>query len=256
MSESTLHVEVAGSGPPIVFSHDGLTDSGSWDAQVDAFAPDHRVIRWDRRGYGRSPRPEAQYSSLDDLVALLREHADAPATLVGCSFGSMVTVHCALEYPDLVGAVVLVGPLVTGLPVTEHFNTRGGRGAADHTASDADLITYWTEDPWFTAEANTAARDRLRTMITASPQNLRPPIHLERIPDRLALGHLGEIGVPTLIVVGGQDIADVHAHSGALEAGIVDSTRVVLAGSGHLPHMEVPDAFNQVLRDFLAQNGR
>jgi 3-oxoadipate enol-lactonase len=59
--------------------------------------------------------------------------------------------------------------------------------------------------------------------------------------------------VPTLIVVGELDIPDVHAHSGALEAGVPGATRVVLRGSGHLPHLEVPEEFNRVVHEFLAK---
>jgi 3-oxoadipate enol-lactonase len=78
-------------------------------------------------------------------------------------------------------------------------------------------------------------------------------MELERQPERPALPRLGEIAVPTLIVAGEQDIADVHAHCGAVEAAIPGARRVVLPGSGHVPHLEVPEAFNRVLLEFLAE---
>jgi 3-oxoadipate enol-lactonase len=80
-------------------------------------------------------------------------------------------------------------------------------------------------------------------------------MELERLPERPALPRLGEIAVPTLIVTGEQDIADVHAHSGAIEAGISGARRVVLPGSGHVPYLEVPEAFHGVVREFLAGVG-
>jgi 3-oxoadipate enol-lactonase len=250
-----LHAQVTGNGPPVVLTHDGLTHSEGWDAQVAAWSTDHRVASWDRRGYGRSPRPTAQYSSIDDLAAVVRAASDGPAALVGCSFGSLVTLHCALEHPELVSKLVLVGPLLSGLPLSEHFLTRGGRGVPAPDAPDAEQIEYWSGvDPWFVAPTSTAARERLRALLTANPQNLHPPVELERLPEP-ALPRLGEIAVPTLIVVGEGDIADVHAAAGALEAGIRGATRVVLAGSGHLPHVEVPEAFNRVVHDFLTEDG-
>jgi pimeloyl-ACP methyl ester carboxylesterase len=217
-----VHVEIDGAGPPVVLTHDALTHSEAWDAQLPTWSADHRVAGWDRRGSGRSPRAPAQLSSIDDLATVVRAVSDGPAALVGCSFGSLVTLHCALENPELVSKLVLVGPLLS-----EHFLTRGGRGVPAPDAPDAEQIEYWCAvDPWFVAPTSPAARERLRALLTANPQNLHPPHELERFPEP-ALPHLGEITVPTLIVVGELDIADVHAASGALEAGIPGATRVV-----------------------------
>lgn len=238
-------------GPLVVLTHEGMAHSEAWDGQVAAWSADHRVARWDRRGYARSPRPTTSYSSIDDLAAVVRAASDGPAVLVGCSFGSLITLHCALEHPELVSRLVLVGPIVSGLPFSEHFLTRGGRGVPAPDAPDTEQIEYWSAvDPWFVAPTSTAARNRLRALLTANPQNLRPPMELERLPETPALARLGEITVPTLIVVGEQDIPDVHAHSGALDAGLPDATRIVLRGSGHLPHLE---AFTRVVHEFVTK---
>lgn len=65
------------------------------------------------------------------------------------------------------------------------------------------------------------------------------------------LARLGQIAAPTLIIAGEHDIPDVHAHCGAIEAGIPGATRLVLPGSGHLPHLEVPGEFNTAVLGFL-----
>jgi 3-oxoadipate enol-lactonase len=70
-------------------------------------------------------------------------------------------------------------------------------------------------------------------------------------PGRPALGLLPRIKIPTLILAGESDIPDVHAHIGAIQAGIAGSKRVVLINSGHLPHFEVPDLFNREVLNFL-----
>lgn len=165
-------------------------------------------------------------------------------------------LHCALEHPDLVSKLVLVGPLLSGLPLSEHFLTRGGRGVPSPDAPDAEQIEYWSAvDPWFVAPTSPAARERLRALLTANPQNLRPPLELERHPQTAALAQLEDVAAPTLVVVGEGDIADVHAAAGAIEAGIPGATRVVLPGSGHLPHLEVPEAFDALVHEFLAKGG-
>jgi 3-oxoadipate enol-lactonase len=244
--------EVAGSGSTIVLTHDGLLHREGWDAQFIAFADAHRVVRWDRRGYGLSDQPTGAYSSVDDLAGILRLLSDRPATLIGCSYGSLVSVQCALDYPELVGALVLSGPIVSGLGFSEHFMTRGG-----HRPSGVDMpadreIEYWSRiDPWFVAAENRAARERMHELLSANPHNLLPKAALERRPEEAALALLGHISIPTLIAVGDQDIPDVHAHAGAIQAGIPRAERVVLSGSGHLPNLEVPDVFNQIVLDLV-----
>jgi 3-oxoadipate enol-lactonase len=249
-----VHCDLTGSGPPVVLTHDGLLHSESWDAQVGEFATRFRVGRWDRRGYGRTARPAEPYSSAADLAAVVRAASDDPAVLVGGSFGAYVSVQCALDHPELVAALVLVGPVITGLPLSEHFLTRGGRLPGPDTPDEAQ-IAYWSEvDPWYTAPSSSTARARVRELLIAYPQNLRPPMRLERLAEQpAALPRLGAIAIPTLIVTGEWDVPDVHAHSGAIQAGIPGARRVVLAGSGHLPNLEVPDAFNETVLDFLAE---
>src|SRR5262245_36296051 len=65
-----IFYEVAGQGPAIVMFHDGLLHRETWDEQFASFAKNYRVIRWDRRGYGRSDIPKAPYSDIDDLLVL------------------------------------------------------------------------------------------------------------------------------------------------------------------------------------------
>ncbi len=240
------------SGPPIMLTHDGLLHRETWDAQFTTFAHHYRVTRWDRRGCGRSPAPQASYSSVDDLARIVRSVSDAPATLIGCSFGSLVSLHCALDHPQLVSALVLVGPIVSGLGYSEHFLTRGGHRPPAPDAPAATQLEYWTRtDPWIVAAGNDTARQRLRALLAANPHNLQQRVDLEQRPASSALKRLGQVSVPTLILVGEADIPDVHAHAGAIEAGIGGARRIVLSGSGHLPHLEVPDAFNQIVLEFL-----
>jgi pimeloyl-ACP methyl ester carboxylesterase len=65
---------------------------------------------------------------------------------------------------------------------------------------------------------------------------------------------LGQIRVPTLIVTGEADIPDVHAHSGAIEAGIPDARRIVVPGVGHIMYLEKPAEFSRLVIDFIKQN--
>lgn len=247
-----IFYEEAGQGAAVVMIHDGLLHRETWNAQFPVFAESHRVIRWDRRGYGRSDSPNAPFVHIDDLFELMTALGVERASLVGCSFGSLVATEFTLEHPEMVSSLVLVGPITSGFGFSEHFATRGGRGMPDRDAPADQKIEYWTsKDPWIMAPESTAARNTMRALLVANPQNLTGSGRFARFPGFTTRARLSEIGVPTLIVVGESDIPDVHSHAGVIQAGVSDSTRVVLAHSGHLVHLELPDEFNRVVLDFL-----
>lgn len=249
-----VYFEVRGSGPEIVLIHDGLVHHEAWDGQWEPLATNHKVIRYDRRGYGHSPAPTQTYSDIDDLAALLR-HVKAPkATIVGASAGGNLAIEFALAHPQSVERLVLVGPIVSGLAFSEHFQRRNAE-AFRPLAERGELaatIANWEKDPYLIAGSSTSAKKRLHDLLTANPQNLTRPGHLKRSTVPPALGRLGEIKVPTLIMVGEADIPDVHAHCGAIEAGIRGSKRVVVAKTGHLVFLERPDEFNRLVLNFVA----
>jgi 3-oxoadipate enol-lactonase len=175
------------------------------------------------------------------------------ATIVGSSHGGEVSINFTLEHPELVRRLVLVGAVVGGFPYSEHFLNRGapwsellGRGdvpgAARAIANDRYLI----------APGNDAARKKLLDLLLASPQDITHST--PAIPPKPALPRLGEIRVPTLLLVGDADIPDVHAHAGAIEAGIPRSTRIVIPGTGHLMYLEKPELFTQTVMRFLDAN--
>ena len=68
---------------------------------------------------------------------------------------------------------------------------------------------------------------------------------------KAALPRLGEIHIPTLLLVGDADIPDVHAHAGAIEAGIPSARRVVINDVGHLMYLEKPAEFSRIVIEFL-----
>jgi pimeloyl-ACP methyl ester carboxylesterase len=78
-----------------------------------SFPRTHRTIRYDQRGYGRSPLPQGSWSDARDLIGLLEDLGIQRAALVGVSQGGQIALELAVARPDLVDALVLVG---AGLP--------------------------------------------------------------------------------------------------------------------------------------------
>ncbi|WAJ46617.1 alpha/beta hydrolase [Mycobacterium sp. Aquia_216] len=114
---ATLHYQVAGEGPPLVLVHGASTDHSTWDCVVDDLASDHRVITYDRRGYGRSHHRPVRDSRIHarDLAVLLKQVAQQPAKVVGWSAGGNITLVAAVDNPELFSAVCVVEPPFHGL---------------------------------------------------------------------------------------------------------------------------------------------
>jgi 3-oxoadipate enol-lactonase len=74
--------------------------------------------------------------------------------------------------------------------------------------------------------------------------------------EKPALPRLHEIRAPTLLLTGDADIPDVHAHAGAIEAGIPGARRVVIEGVGHIMYLEKPAEFSRLVIDFIELNGQ
>src|SRR5881397_25842 len=109
-----LYQEEAGDGSAVVLIHAGICDSRMWDPQWETFPRDHRTIRYDLRGYGRSPLTPAPFSHARDLAALLDGLGVERAALVAASFGAQVALELAVARPDLAGPLVLAGASLPG----------------------------------------------------------------------------------------------------------------------------------------------
>jgi 3-oxoadipate enol-lactonase len=252
-----IYYESAGQGQTVVLVHDGVLDRQTWNDQFPALADTYRVVRYDRRGYGRSTAPTSSYSNIDDLLALFAALRIDHATLVGCSAGGGLSIDFTIAHPTLVQSLVLIGAVVDGLPFSDHYRTRGGHVPSIEQRNDAArMIDYWSSiDPYYVSPTNLAVRARIRGLMTASPRGVTGTDRFAQRPSWSTLKRLPEVHAPTLILVGEDDIADVHAHAGAIQAGIGGATRIVVPKAGHLVHMEQPAFFNIAVRDFLKVSG-
>jgi pimeloyl-ACP methyl ester carboxylesterase len=254
VKDGKLYYEMYGHGnETMVFIHDGLVHGEVWDNQFSTFADKFRVIRYDRRGYGRSPKPIKTYSNIEDLHKVFTFLKIDKAILIGMSAGGRLAIDFTLKYPDKVSSLVLVGAVVSGFSYSDHFLTRGGRlEAADYANLEKLLQYYVKEDPYEIAPQNTEVKEKLWKLMQGYPQNIDfSKNRLADQPERPAIEILNEIQAPTLIVVGEFDIPDVFVHAGAIEAGIPFAQKVIIPNAGHLVPIEQPKIFNEQVLNFL-----
>jgi pimeloyl-ACP methyl ester carboxylesterase len=254
-----LHREVVGEGPPVVLVHAGICDSRMWDPQWETFRLAHRVVRYDMRGFGQSPLVPGSYSPPGELIALLDELALGPAALVGASMGGGISLQVAVARPDLVSALVLVGSGVRGHDWSEYVTRSWAEEEAAFERGDLDEavevnLRTWVDgphrssdqvDPEIRRKVAEMQRDALELAV-ACPDAREEALVLD-VGDRL-----DEISVPTLVVVGEHDVEDVHVVAERLEREI-GATRVTIAGAAHLPNLERPREFDELVLAFLAE---
>jgi 3-oxoadipate enol-lactonase len=254
VKDGKLYYEMKGHGDEtIVFIHDGLVHGEVWDNQFASFSEKFRVVRYDRRGYGRSPKPEKTYSNIEDLYQVFTSLNIDKAILIGMSAGGGLAIDFTLAHPEKVSSLIVVGAVVSGFSYSEHMLTRGGRLKPEDYANPERLLEYLVkEDPYEIAPQNKEVKEKLWTLMQAYPQNIDfAKNRLAEPPERQAIGILKEIQIPTLIVVGEFDIPDVFVHAGAIESGIPNSQKAIIQNAGHLVPLEQPELFNQQVLNFL-----
>jgi len=105
-----------GDGPALILLHSGWGDSSIWGPMLDRLPARYRAIRYDQRGYGRSPAPQSPYAQLDDLVAVLDWHGVGEALVAGYSGGGGPAAGLALASPGRVRGLMLLAPGVQDYP--------------------------------------------------------------------------------------------------------------------------------------------
>ena len=248
VGQDKLYYEEAGEGPAIVFIHDGLVHSAIWEEQFTYYSKDHRVIRYDRRGYGNSSAGTEEFSNIDDLNTLFNYLKVDNACLIGMSSGGRMAIDFTLQHPEKVNSLVLVGAVVGGFSSTQHLYTRGGTAPKNFDNDEQLREHYITKDPYEIYSGNVLIKEKVMKIIKKFPMKGGDNLAKREKP---GLQRLNEIKVPTIIIVGEHDIPDVHAHAGAINAGIANSTRKIILKAGHLVPFEQPDEFNKCLDEFL-----
>jgi pimeloyl-ACP methyl ester carboxylesterase len=256
-----LYYETRGEGHPLLLSHAGIADRRMWDDQIEVFAQRYRVVRYDHRGFGRSELPPAPYAFHEDLYGVLRALGIERAYLIGVSIGGAAVIDFTLAHPEMVDALITVGAGVSGLEVPNTAEEMAlferveqAIEAGDLDGANAQEVHIWVDGPRRSPEqVDPRVRERVSEMnrptFDRTPEQQEKAKHQSLDPP--AAGRLSEIHVPTLVIVGDQDVSDVQLTADRLAAEIPGARKVVMQGTAHVPNMEQPEEFNRIVLDFL-----
>jgi 3-oxoadipate enol-lactonase len=239
-----LWYDVTGEGDPIVLLHEGVVDSRIWDPFLP-YVRDFRSIRYDQRGYGRSPSWSGPYSPVDDLLSVLDAAEVEQAALVGTSRGGRIALQVALARPERVSALVLVASAVAGRPLNiEATPEQEAEWEAAEQRGDLAELAQIDLDFW----APMGADEELRAMFleNAAASNGDDPAEEDPSVDRL-----GEIAVPTLVVTGGRDLPALDEVGDLLAREIPGAGRAVIQEADHMVQWRAPEELASLVREFL-----
>lgn len=258
---ANLWYEEHGTGPEaVVFAHGLLWSGRMFDAQVAALADRYRCITFDFRGQGRSEVTAGGYDMetlSDDAAALIERLGCAPCHFVGLSMGGFIGMRLAARRPELIRSLVLMETSADPEPAENvpRYRMLGGvvrvLGRLGMRLVMGRVMQIMFSRTFLADPACEAERRIWRERgMDNHPRGINLALQgvIEREP---VYDELGRIAVPTLVMVGDEDVATVPAKAERIHAAIPGSRLVVIPGAGHTSSVEQPAFVNAALEEFL-----
>jgi len=258
--DCTIHYEVTGSGPVLLFAHGLGGNHMSWWQQVAHFAPRYTCVTFAHRGFAPSsaiaggPDP-ADY--VDDVAALI-EHLELPdIRIVAQSMGGWSAVEYALRRTGKLRALVLASTTGTIDPkrMREPERSRLEGWTRDSAEARAVLVKRGIH---VAAGARMAAEQPALHLLYRHIDDMNAHLDKEAIRARLGAGRtrapeeLAGADCPILFISGDEDIVIAPFAADAIAA-VVPGARVAhIADAGHSPYFERAAVFNRLTEEFLA----
>ena len=241
--------------------HAGFLDSRMWDDQFQLFAKSARVIRYDVRGFGRSSKPSAEYSDAEDLLALLKHLNIESTSILGISNGGRIAFDFVSVHPSMVNRLILVSPGIRGYKSSGPEEDREWKeldkkmdlqdlAISENRIDDAVNIDLKV---WASAQGTPSKNRILKIATTNSHIHKNPPNKLQKSPEPPAFTKLDQIRIPTILIVGDQDVKGMQTMTKRLHELIPGSELRVIRGADHIANMSRPEEFNAIVSSFLEQ---
>lgn len=264
LEDGALWYDEHGSGPPMVCVHGGWQDAAAWDDQVERFADEYRVIRFDLRGHGRTGATDARRYSIDlfvdDLERLLAHLEVERPILAGISIGGMVVQSYLERHPEGAQAAVIGGPVQSMPPVdvppqvkpfvspvpaiSGMVNTVGTRTTFEWLLAS---IRATVGDTWLTVdpEVRSAALETIGGISPAEYTKVFRALYNYVPPD------LSAAGTPTLVVAGDHEAPPVKVQGRRLARTLPRGSYGEIPDAGHLVNQDQPEGFDRAVAAFL-----
>ena len=250
-----LHYRLAGppDAPVLVFANSLGTDQRIWDAVAAQLADRYRVVGYDKRGHGLSDAPSGDYSLGDhvaDLTGLLDHLGIGDVAICGVSIGGLIAQGVALQQPERIGRLILCDTAAK-FGDAHLWNGRIGAIAQGGMAAIADgVMERWFSPDFMTQQPDALAGWRnlfLRSDATGYASTCAT------LRDADLTADVSRIACPTLVIAGSADKSTPVELVRSLATAIPGARFEIIAGAGHIPSIEQPDALSGLIARFLEE---
>lgn len=259
-----LYYEINGTSDiPVVLVHGSWGDHHNWDGVAPELARSFKVLTFDRRGHSQSARevsPGTMQDDVLDLAALLTALDFAPAHIVGNSFGAAVTLRLVCERPDLFRSLIAHEPPLFALLEGDATLQAPLAAMAQRVGAVVDLLRagdeiggarLFVETIAFGPGSWASLPERVRQTFIG---NARTFFDEQQDPDgtRLDLNKLRRFTKPALLTRGDQSRPFFPAVVAQIARALPHASQHLFAGAGHVPHLEQPAVYVDVVSRFIA----
>jgi 3-oxoadipate enol-lactonase len=246
-----------GSGAAVLMVHGWTLDLEMWEPQLASLRDSFRIVRFDRRGFGRSSGRPSGVQDIADIGSLCDHLALPRVALIGMSQGVRAVMGYAQAAPERISCLILDGPpdcdrgpsaADDDVPLEHYRDVVRSRGMAPFRREWAahPLLSLRTRDR--------RMRELLDAMIMRYPGNDLVETAASSGATRASTAPASALGAPALIITGEHDLASRTRSANALAGQLPRAERAVIADAGHLPNLDNPSSYNAVVRAFLERH--
>ena len=254
LNGQNLYFEQYGSGTPVLFIHGLGAGAWTWETQIKHFQKDFQVWVLEMRGHGRSDKPLTHYSIesfAEDITAFLRTKKLDVINLVGLSMGGIIAFEVARQNPQIVQSLTIVnsGPEVR----TEDYMSRfllWQRELFMHALS-MEAISRILARRLFPEDQQAALREKFIKHWSNNDKNAYQS-SFQAMVDWRGGALQSQIECPALFISTPNDYTSVEMKKKYINK-MWDARLAVVENSRHVTPLDQPEAFNQVLQNFLAE---
>jgi pimeloyl-ACP methyl ester carboxylesterase len=246
----------AGRGPVVVLLHAGIADRSMWSEHLQPLAEGgYRAVAMDLPGFGEAAVRDGEQAPWADVLRTMDGLGIERAALVGDSFGAAVALRVAVVAPARVSALVLISSPAPGIDPSPQLESAWAAEEDALDRGDIDAAVEAVVSAWTLADAPATLRERVATMQRRgfALQAQAGPVTEAPDPVDEDPGVLASLEMPALVIAGEHDMGDFLEGAERLARTLPRARRAVIEGAGHLAPLETPEAFGELLLEFLRE---